>query len=135
MNINVASVKGQYDAFNLGDDRVGAPKDKIPQFVTMHLDKALLKPMEVSRRHGDVSPRARSTVFGNWSYLDHLLLPPGASDGLHRHNGVERNNVINGDGEVTVGMESSPIHKGDAVPIQLRRRARIQNTGTADLGS
>ena len=43
MNINVGMSK-VYDAFNLGDDRVGAPKDKIPQFVTMHLDKALLKP-------------------------------------------------------------------------------------------
>src|SRR6201992_4286363 len=41
MNINVGTSK-VYDAFNLGDDRVGAPQDKVPQFVTMHLDKALL---------------------------------------------------------------------------------------------
>jgi len=33
-----------YDAFNMGDDRVGVPKDKIPQFVTMRLDRSLLKP-------------------------------------------------------------------------------------------
>jgi mannose-6-phosphate isomerase-like protein (cupin superfamily) len=43
MNINVGTSK-VYDAFNMGDDRVGAPKDKIPQFVTMRLDRALLKP-------------------------------------------------------------------------------------------
>src|ERR1700733_6513002 len=43
MNINVGTSK-VYDAFNLGDDRVGAPKDAIPQFVTMHLEKSLLKP-------------------------------------------------------------------------------------------
>ena len=49
MNINVGISK-VYDAFNLGDDRVGAPKDKIPQFVTMHLDKALLKPAANGRR-------------------------------------------------------------------------------------
>ena len=42
MNINVGTSK-VYDAFNLGDDRVGAPKDKVPQFVTMKLDRALLK--------------------------------------------------------------------------------------------
>ena len=49
MNINVGTSK-VYDAFNLGDDRVGAPKDKIPQFVTMQLDRADLKP--VSHMHG-----------------------------------------------------------------------------------
>src|ERR1700678_3421260 len=42
MNINVGMSK-VYDAFNLGDDRVGVAKDKIPQFITMHLDRALLK--------------------------------------------------------------------------------------------
>src|ERR1044071_3715348 len=43
MNINVGTSK-VYDAFNMGDDRVGAAKDKIPQFVTMRLDRSLLKP-------------------------------------------------------------------------------------------
>src|ERR1700759_2815890 len=45
MNINVAQTKGHYDAFNLDDARVGAPKDAIPTFMTMHLDKKLLKPV------------------------------------------------------------------------------------------
>ena len=31
MNINVAQIKGHYDAFNLDDARVGAPKDPIPR--------------------------------------------------------------------------------------------------------
>ena len=30
MNINVAQIKGHYDAFNLNDARVGAPKDANP---------------------------------------------------------------------------------------------------------
>ena len=45
MNINVAQIKGHYDAFNLNDARVGAPKDAIPTFMTMSLDKSMLKPM------------------------------------------------------------------------------------------
>src|SRR5580700_9399783 len=45
MNINIASIKGHYDAFNLDDARVGAPKDPIPTFMTMKLDKKLLRPM------------------------------------------------------------------------------------------
>ena len=44
MNINVTSVKGKYDAFNLDDARVNVPKDPIPVFMTMRLDKKLLKP-------------------------------------------------------------------------------------------
>src|ERR1044071_9088165 len=35
MNINVTMYKGQYDAFNLDDGRVGVPLDPIPQFMTM----------------------------------------------------------------------------------------------------
>ncbi|HTF67954.1 MAG TPA: cupin domain-containing protein, partial [Edaphobacter sp.] len=46
MNINVASIKGHYDAFNLSDARVGAPKDAIPVFMTMKLDKSLLAPIK-----------------------------------------------------------------------------------------
>src|SRR5947207_14385900 len=46
MNINVSMAKDQYDAFNLGDTRVGAPLDAIPQFISMRLDRALLRPFE-----------------------------------------------------------------------------------------
>ena len=63
MNINVSAVKGQYDAFDLDDARVGAPKDEKPVFMTMRLDKTLLRPVEqISRRR--TAPRciaARST--------------------------------------------------------------------------
>src|SRR5271169_5050537 len=45
MNINVTAVKNKYDAFNLDDARAGvAVKDPIPVFMTMRLDKALLRP-------------------------------------------------------------------------------------------
>src|SRR5580698_10519776 len=46
MNINVAQIKGHYDAFNLADARVGAPKDAIPVFMTMDLNKASLTPQQ-----------------------------------------------------------------------------------------
>ena len=81
MNINVGTSK-VYDAFNLGDDRVGAPKDKIPQFVTMQLDRALLKPApnagKVQRRRA-LSP---SVFYTPWAYVDHVLIAPG---GRYRH--------------------------------------------------
>ena len=45
MNINVSMAKDQYDAFNLNDPRVDVPLDPIPQFITMRLDRALLRPV------------------------------------------------------------------------------------------
>ena len=46
MNINVSALKGKYDAFNLGDGRVGAPLDPIPVFMTMLLSHDLLQPVK-----------------------------------------------------------------------------------------
>src|SRR6476469_3217256 len=43
LNINVASFRGIYDTFDLGDDRVGAPLDAVPQFISMQLDRARLQ--------------------------------------------------------------------------------------------
>lgn len=138
MNINVASIKGHYDAFNLEDARVGAPKEAIPPFMTMRLDKSLLLP--IAHYHGGQGTvRYRraldSDVFlTNWAYVDHLLIPAGASDGLHRHSGVEEiYYVLNGDGKVRVGPDTEPIHKGDAVPIRFNEPHSFTNDSNGDL--
>ena len=138
MNINVATVEGQYDAFNLDDPRVGVPVEPMPSFMTMRLDKALLRPRD-NYHGGKGTVRYRRalepTVFlSNWSYMDHLVITPGAVEGLHRHPEVgEVYYVIGGDGEVKVGDESSSIHKGDGIPILANEAHSIANTGTQDL--
>ena len=43
MNLNVSMIAGVYDNFDLGDTRVGAALDPIPTFMTMRLDRALLR--------------------------------------------------------------------------------------------
>src|SRR5438552_15567747 len=43
MNINVTAFRGVYDAFDLGDGRVGAPLDPVPQFMSMQLDPAKMQ--------------------------------------------------------------------------------------------
>jgi mannose-6-phosphate isomerase-like protein (cupin superfamily) len=138
MNLNISAIKGRYDAFNLDDARIGVPKEPTPAFMTMRLDKKLLRPMQNYRGGTGTAQYRRAldpTVFlTNWSYMDHLLLPPGSSEGRHRHAGVEEiYYVLNGDGEVQVNGETAPIHKGDAVPVLLNDAHAFRNNGSQDL--
>jgi mannose-6-phosphate isomerase-like protein (cupin superfamily) len=136
MNFDVTYTKGHYDAFNLADSRDKVTqKDEIPQFMVMHLDKALLKPEE--HYHGGVGTvqyrRALdSDVFlTNWAYMDHEVIPPGASDGLHRHMGVEEvYYVMDGSATFQLNDESAPIHKGDAIAVKFNEAHAIINNGT-----
>src|SRR5690349_17256146 len=119
MNINVGTSK-VYDAFNLGDDRVGAPKDAVPQFVTMRLDKALLKPApnggKVQRRRA----LAPSVFYTPWAYVDHELIAAGGDTGTSSTPDMsEAYYVMSGEGSVTVNCETVAIKKGDAIPVDL----------------
>jgi uncharacterized cupin superfamily protein len=42
LNINVGATKGHCDNFDLGDSRIGVPKDPIPVFMSARLDGSLL---------------------------------------------------------------------------------------------
>jgi mannose-6-phosphate isomerase-like protein (cupin superfamily) len=132
MNINVGTSK-VYDAFNMGDDRVGAPLDKVPQFVTMHLERSTLKPLAgatgVSRRRA-LGP---SVFYTPWAYVDHVLIQPGASLPETRYADLsESYYVMTGDGSVTVNGETVAIKKGDAVPVDLNQ-AKSFKAGSAPL--
>ena len=125
MNINVSAVKAVYDAFDLGDPRVGVPLDPIPVFMTMRLDKALLRPVEAMLGgKGTVQYRRAlgpSVFLGPWAYVDHLVLPPGAAVGPNTDPDFGAfYYVIDGTGRVTIGGETAPIARGDAIPLQLK---------------
>jgi mannose-6-phosphate isomerase-like protein (cupin superfamily) len=137
MNIAVGSIKGKYDASDLGDDRVGVPKDPKPVFITMRLDRALLKPAPQMSGKGTVQYRRAlppEVFYTNWSYVDHVLVPPGAALAAHRHENVEEfYYVMNGEGKVTVNKETATVKKGDAVPVFLTETHGFENTGAEPL--
>ncbi|MGE0405539.1 MAG: cupin domain-containing protein [Candidatus Korobacteraceae bacterium] len=65
MNIQVGAVDGEAsDAFNLGDPRKGAPKDSLPVFMSMHLEKT--SPPQTQGRSGRGRGTAGRGGAGQW---------------------------------------------------------------------
>lgn len=138
MNINVSSVKGEYDAFDLGDGRVDVALDPIPVFMTMRLSRKLLRPVaHMDGGKGSVEYRRAlgpSVFAGPWAYVDHVVIPPQASIGRHLHKSVaEFYYVMSGEGSAAVASETAPVRTGDAVPVQLNEPHSIENTGSEPL--
>jgi mannose-6-phosphate isomerase-like protein (cupin superfamily) len=142
MNINVSMLKGEYDNFDLNDKREDVTLDRTPVFMSMSLDRSLLR--DVASFHGGKGAvqyrRALGpSVFATpWAFVDHIVLPAGTSSGAHSYRGVAQfYYVMAGEGTVSLftrgQQETAAIRTGDAIPIQLSEVHSIENNGSQPL--
>ena len=147
---------------NLGDDRANAPLDPVPvfQYTTFYRENMRPSFTGYAGNKADEAALASglsrlrpapgmnggtgnvlyervlgpSTYVGNWAFIDHYVLSPGATIGRHLHQGVKEIwYVMNGGGAVTVDNETAKLGTWDAVPIRVKEVHSFQNTGAQDL--
>jgi mannose-6-phosphate isomerase-like protein (cupin superfamily) len=72
-----------------------------------------------------------------WSYVDHVVVPPGSATPELAHENVgEAYYVLRGEGTLSVKGATpgtAPVRVGDAIPIRLGESSQFTNTGTMPL--
>jgi mannose-6-phosphate isomerase-like protein (cupin superfamily) len=144
INFQASSLAGVTDAFDLGDDRVGAAIDRVPTFINARLDRALLRPGGTRGRTGAATPQptgvtsrrvfAPAVFRSAWAYVDHVLVAPGATTADNTHESVgEAYYVLAGSGTVKVGGQTAPVQRWNAIPVMVGETSSFTNTGSEPL--
>jgi mannose-6-phosphate isomerase-like protein (cupin superfamily) len=144
INFQATSMAGVTDAFDLGDDRVGAAIDRVPTFINARLDRALIRPGGARGRGDAATPQPTGvssrrvfapTVFRSaWAYVDHLLVAPGATTPDNTHESVgEAYYVLAGSGTVKIGGQTAPVQRWNAIPVMVGESSSFTSTGSEPL--
>jgi mannose-6-phosphate isomerase-like protein (cupin superfamily)/heme-degrading monooxygenase HmoA len=137
LNFAVSQTKAKSDAFDLGDNRVGAAIDRIPVFVSSQLKKEGLKDKDHPYSgNGALYRRALGPeVFGtNWDHVDHLVIPAGKSVGPRQLDGVEEvYYVMKGSANLTIGSTSKTVGADDVFTGLMGESLTLSNSGTEDV--
>ncbi len=111
--------------FEMGDDRSDVKQlSSKPTFInTGKLTRESLRPVINMNGGADTVFYRRALGPGafasNWAFVDHLLIPVGATVGRHYHQGVDEVYfVIKGKGKVRVNDEVADVAYGDAIPVK-----------------
>jgi len=137
LNFAVSTTKGRGDAFDLGDNRVGAAIEPLPIFVSSQLKRDVLKPGDKTYAGNGVLYRR---VLGpeifttNWDYVDHVIVPAGSAVGPRMlENNEEVYYVMKGSGKITHNGISTAFAADDAFPGFLAENVTLSNDGKDDL--
>lgn len=136
LNFAVSDNPGRGDAFDLGDTRVGATIEPIPQFVSGRLERDKMRTNPDYSGRGVLHRRIfRSEVFTtDWNHVDHLIIPPGSSTGPRQLLGVEEvYYTISGSGKLTIDGKSANFKADDAFYGKLGETIALSNEGSGDL--
>lgn len=126
--------------FEMSDDRSNVQQlSSKPTFInTGKLTRELLRPV-VNMNGGKDTVFYRRTLgpgafASNWAFVDHLLIPAGATVGRHYHKGVDEVYfVMKGKGKVHVNDEVADIVYGDAIPIKASEIHALESSATEPL--
>lgn len=125
--------------FETADDRSNVKLVDKPTFINsgkLTVDK--LRPVAAMNGGKDTVFYRRALGPGafasNWAFVDHLMIPVGASVGRHVHKGVDEVYfVIKGKGKVHVNDEVADIVYGDAVPVKAGEIHQLESSDTEPL--
>jgi mannose-6-phosphate isomerase-like protein (cupin superfamily)/heme-degrading monooxygenase HmoA len=137
LNFAVSTTKGRADNFDLGDNRVGATLDPIPQFVSGQLKKEALKPNNPAYTGSGILYRR---IFGpdvfstSWNHVDHVVIPARSTAGPRQMEDLEEvYYVVKGSGKFATRSDSAAIKADDAFYASPGEAITISNSGNDDL--
>ena len=137
LNFGISTIKGRGDNFDLGDTRVGATLEPIPQFVSAQLKTELLRANSTVYTGQGILYRR---IFGPdifstaWDHVDHVVIPAGVTTGPRQLEGIEEvYYVIKGSGRININSDTGSIKADDAFYGLIGEGVSITNSGTDNL--